>query len=111
MVVRVDRLAATFPADLLGGDMRDHLVGVHVRRCAAPRLEDIQHELVVEPALDYRLTRRDDGIGLAGVQQPQRLIRARGGLLDEPHRLDERAGKSDPADREILGGSLGLCAV
>ena len=70
-VVGVDRdlAAADAVVELLVGDARDHLVGVHVGRGAAAGLEDVEDELVVVLALGDRLRGLDDRRAELGRKQ------------------------------------------
>jgi hypothetical protein len=72
VVVGVHRfLAAALAGQDLVGAAGDHLVGVHVGRGPRAGLEDVDHELVVEFALDHLLGRLQDGAGAFFVEQPQ----------------------------------------
>ena len=63
--------------------VRYDLVHVHVRRCAGPGLEHVDHELVVKTTGCNLPGSLDDGIGPLIIEEPDLLIRAGGGRLHE----------------------------
>jgi hypothetical protein len=71
---------------------RDHLVRVHVRARARAGLEDVDRELVVVLAARDRVAGSGDPLRLAGIEQPEPGVHARGGGLDpsEPARHGHR---------------------
>ncbi len=102
MIVGMHRSArAALPAKELDRAVRDDLVGVHVRRRAAPGLEDIDDELVVERAVDDVLSRADDRSGDVLVEQSQLAVDQRRLLLDEADGTDEATRQAQIADGEI----------
>ena len=112
VVVGVDRAARPEgAAEQLDRAVADHLVGVHVGRGAAAGLEDVDHELVVEPALRHLLGRRRDRAGQACVEQAQVGVDHGRPGLDQAERADEVAGEPQRADREVEPRSHGAGAV
>ena len=106
------RLAAADAAvEPLVGDPGDHLVGVHVGRGAAAGLEDVEDELVVVLTVGDGLRGLDDRLAELGGQQPQVHVDLRRRLLDQPHRAEERARKSERADLEVLDRAARLGPV
>src|SRR5262249_54134854 len=55
MVVRVNRFVATPAAKEFDCAVRDHFVGIHVRRSSRASLENIDHELAVQTAVNHFL--------------------------------------------------------
>ena len=111
VVVRMHlRLLAELAAERLVGEVRDHLVGVHVGLGAGAGLPDHQRKLVVMTALDHLRRRARDGVGKARFEDAQILVHQRRRLLHEPERVNERARHTLHADAKVLGGALGLRA-
>jgi hypothetical protein len=114
VVVRVDEsvLAATFPRELEGA-VRDHLVGVHVRRRAGAALDHVDHEVLVVAAGANLLRGADDEVGDVVGEEPEVVVRERGGLLDRGQRGDERGKLSQggAGDREVLERAQGLDSI
>ena len=81
----------------LAGEVRDDLVGVHVRRGARAGLEDVDRELVVVLAGGDVVGRRADPLGEVGVELAEVGVDARGGALD-------RGQPAHDADRHALTG-------
>ena len=94
-----------------GGPVGHHLVGVHVRRGARTGLEHVEREMRIESAVGDLLRRLRNRIGHLRVQQSELAIHLRRGLLDQSHRAEEPARKTDPADRKIDHGPLRRGAV
>ena len=99
------------PPQQLGGPVGDHLVGIHVGRSARAGLEDVHHELGVELPVSHFLRRLLDGRSQALVQQAQLGVGGCRVLLDQAKRADERPGKAQSANREVLHGPRRLRAV
>ena len=89
----------------------DHLVGIHVRRCAGSGLEHVERELLVPIAVRDLEGRQVNGMGDLCIKQPEAGVHFGGNGLDEPQRADEIAGKADPAHGKVLDGTGGLGAV
>src|ERR671923_885160 len=88
--------------DVLAGERRDDLVGVHVRRRPRTGLEDVDRELVVELAGGDAVTGLGDALRLVLVEEAELRIHARGRGLDpaEPPRDRHR-------DRLTRDGKVG----
>ena len=111
VVVRMHlRLLAELAAERLVGEVRDHLVGVHVGLRAGAGLRNHQRELVVVAALHHRGGCVRDGIGEPRFEHAQVLIHQRRCLLHETERVDERDRHAFHTDAKVLGGALGLRA-
>src|SRR5665213_1855704 len=93
------------------GEMRDHLVSIHVRRCAATGLENVDDKLSVVIAGCHGIGSLLDGCGKFGRQLAQPSVYSRGGAFNYAQRAQEGARKSQPADREILNRALRLRTV
>ena len=75
VVVRVDRLTRmTRAGEQLVGALGDDLVGVHVARRARPRLEDVHHEMRVEPARGDFPSRPDNRVRQELRKQSERGV-------------------------------------
>ena len=107
-----DVVAALGVAGDLERDVGDDLVGVHVRRGAGAALDDADHELVVELAVDDALAGPVDPHGLVGVQHADFAVRPRRGLLHRGERTDQVGVHRDGAlgDREVLERAHGVHA-
>ena len=105
-LARADR----FPGELAAA-IRDHLVRVRVRARARAGLENIEREMLVELALDDFLRGLHDERAALGIEQPEIVVRLRGGPFDQTKRADERPRKTLAADRKIQDGALGRSAV
>ena len=111
VVVRMhQRFLAEAPTERLVGEVRDDLVGIHVRLRAGAGLPDHQRELVIVPALQDLRRGGRDGVGEARFEDAQILVHERGRLFHEPERMDERARHALDTDAEILHRALRLCA-
>ncbi len=71
VVRRLAHVDVVIRVDVIAGERRDHLVRVHVRRCARAGLEDVDRELVVELARSDPVCRRGDPLSLVAVEQPE----------------------------------------
>ena len=100
------------PHDLQGA-VADDLVGVHVRRGARPALDDVHHELVVQPAGEHVLAGAGDVPGLGLVQQAEGAVGLGRGQLDVGQRVDQARvlGQGNARDVEVVHGPAGLDAV
>ena len=98
-------------AQVLGGQARQHLVGVHVGAGARTRLENVQHKVVVMLAHCHLVRRFLDGLGHGGLHQAQFLVGGRGCTLDQPQRTHKRTREAQVADREVVDRTLRLCTV
>src|SRR5690606_14150478 len=105
-------VVALLAARHLEGDVRDHLVGAHVRRGARAALDDADRELVVELPVDHALRGAVDEVGAGGIQHAQLLVRPRRGLLDHGERRHELGIDRDGplGDVEVLLGAQGVNA-
>ena len=86
MVVRVhDRVIALLAAQQLDRPIRQHLVHVHVVRCAGSRLKRIYDELIHEAASQHLISRALYCVCYARVERAQRSsLRARRLFLSVP---------------------------
>src|SRR5579871_5438566 len=89
----------------------DHLVGIHVGGSAAPRLENVDHELIVMFALDDFFSRALDRVSEIHRQLSQPPVHPRSRALDQSQRTDKGSRKSQLADRKVLDGALCLSAI
>eukprot|EP00053_Salpingoeca_punica_P014059 m.127581 g.127581 ORF g.127581 m.127581 type:complete len:519 (+) comp16367_c6_seq3:176-1732(+) len=111
VVVRVDRLlGAEHAAEHLNRAVRHHLVGVHVRLRAGPRLPDGEREVRVQLAVHDLLRRGHNRPAQRRVELAQRRI----GLGRRPLHHAERPHHGLrlllPANAEVLQRPLRLCA-
>ena len=109
----MDRLLrADLAAGDLDGPVRDHLVGVHVRLCAAASLEDNQREMVVELPGDHLVGRLDDELDAIGRKLPELAVGQRCRFLEDAERLLHRPPPLETvdADLEIVAGAFRLGA-
>ena len=112
VVVRMDGLVLpAFAAQQFVGAVREHLVAIHVVGRAGAGLIDVDHELVVVLAGQYLVGGGHDRVGQLRVEAAGFLVRQRRRLLDPHHRPHEFAQRLQPADREVLEGTLGLNAI
>ena len=86
---------------VVAGERRDHLVRVHVRARARPRLEDVDRKLVVVLALGDRVAGGGDPLGLLGVEQAEVGVRTRGGGLDPAEPAGDGNRNRLAGDREV----------
>ena len=94
----------------VAGEVRDHLVGVHVRRGAGAGLEDIHRELVVVLARGHGLPGGRDPLGEIRIHQAQFGVRPCRGGLDPAEGTDDGRWNRLAGDREILDRLDGLVA-
>ena len=99
VVVRVDPVA---------GEVRDHLVGVRVRRGARAGLEDVDRELVVVLAGGDRVTGGGDPLRDLRVEQAELRVDPRRGGLDPPQPAHDGDGNRLPGDGEVGDRLAGL---
>jgi hypothetical protein len=84
------------------GEVRDDLVGVHVRRRARAGLEDVDRELLVVLAGRDLLGRRRDALGEVASSSPELAVDAGRGALDLAQPADHRHGHPLARDREVV---------
>ena len=84
------------------GDLRDHLVRVHVRRGAGARLEDVDRKLVVEVTCGDPVGGGGDALRLVGLEEPELGVHARGGGLDATEPAGYMRGDRLARDLEVL---------
>ncbi len=104
-------LAADGPAQNLDGPVGDDLVRVHIGRRARPGLENVDGKMIVPLALDDLVGRLLDGVGQLVVQQSQRRVGPGRRPLDDAQRPNELPRHAQPADLEVVDGSLRLRPV
>ena len=105
VVVRIDVLVLSLlVAEALEGEVRDHLVGVHVDRGAGTALDEVGYELVEHLARDQPVARAHDRVGNLGVEDSEVAVRHGGGLLHVAERLDEirLPGHRHVGDEKVL---------
>ena len=74
----VDVIVGVYLAvDLIAGQPRNHLVGVHIGARARPRLKNVQGEVLVVLPCGHGLGRCFDGLGHVGLHQAQIAIDGR----------------------------------
>ena len=111
VIVGVDRrLAAPLSAEQLVGQAGDHLVGVHVRLGARPRLPDHEGKFLVVLTGHHLGGGGGDGLGHLRVEGAEILVHQGGGLLHHPEGMDQGGRHLLGADLEILDRALGLRA-
>src|SRR5207247_666395 len=84
--------------------VRNHLVRIHVRRRAAPGLEDIEGEVGVQLALHDLLACLDDRLSDLRIEEAELHVCLGRRHLDQAERIEEAPTEADPADREIFDG-------
>ena len=100
VVVRVDGPARIRRAERAVGQMRDHLIGVHVGLGAGSGLPHRQREFVIVMVGRDRGGGGRDGLGDGRGQFAKRLVRLRRRLLLQADGADQAWGKAFPADPE-----------
>ena len=103
---------ALFMAEEFERPVGDHLVGVHVGRCAGAALHHVDDELLLEFPGAQLLAGPDDRVGDRRVEQSQVAVGHRGALLDVGQGADQLREEVEPhaADVEILHRAHGLHA-
>src|SRR5689334_13196670 len=94
VVVWVDELVAALLSQEFDSSVRYHLVCIHVRGSARTSLENVPHELVIQPTVDNFLGSLGDSFSQLAWQQSKRGIGLRSMFLDQPDRSDEASGKA-----------------
>src|SRR5690606_491159 len=92
-------------------DVRDDLVGVHVRRRARAGLEDVDREVLVVLAGDDLLGGLGDGPREVLLEDPELGVGERGGALDLREGSDVVPRQARAGDGEVLHRALRLGAV
>ena len=92
------------------GEVRDHLVRVHVARGAGAGLVHVDGKMRVVVAVRHFQRRLADRRGLRLRQQPEAGVDLGRGGLDQAQRADEAARHRPAGDREVLHRALGLRA-
>ena len=110
VVRRLTHVDVVVRVHALTGEIRDHLVGVHVRARAGAGLEDVDRELVVELAGGDAVAGGGDALGHLGVEQPEIGIRACGGGLDPAEPVRDRGRNRLTRDGEIGDRLVGLAS-
>ena len=101
VVVGVNEFRASISAQQLSSAVGDDLVGICVGGRAGTRLEDVQHKMLVQHAIDDLLGSLDDCIADLGVQQPKFHVGLGRGLLDKPQSANEASRESKIAYGEV----------
>jgi hypothetical protein len=97
-------------AGIAAGEVRDHLVGIHVGAGARAGLEYVEREVCVVPAFRHFERGLLDGCCPLGIETVEVEVGRRRGPLDQTERADELARHAQPADLEILDRTLRLRA-
>ncbi len=94
------------------GTVGDHLVGIHVGRCAGTALYHVYYEMVVELAFTHLFTSGHDGVAYFGLEYAELAVGLRCSLFHHSQRFDENRVHVEPyaADVEVLHGTHGLYA-
>ncbi len=94
-------------AEQFEGPVGDHLVGVHVRRGPRATLDDVDHELVVQPSAPDLPAGGGDRVGLPRGEQTEVAVGESGGLLHGGEGVDQVRVRGDrrAGDREVLHGT------
>ena len=95
---------------IAAGEVRDHLVGIHVAAGAGAGLEDVDREVRVVPPFGDFQRRLLDRRGALGVERVELEVGGRRGPLDQAERADEVARHAQAADRKVLDRALRLRA-
>src|SRR6185369_11483264 len=74
MIVWMNEIAASRSAKEFGGPIRDHLIGIHVGGGSGAGLKDVDRKVVVEPAVNDFLSRRDNGLCQFGIEKAEVLV-------------------------------------
>ncbi len=94
------------------GEVRDHLVAVHVERRAGAGLEDVDDELCAQRVVAQdAVTGGDDGVGQLRLQHAEVAVGERARFLQEDEGADEEGMGAEAADGIVLDRPLGLRAV
>ena len=109
VVRRLSHVHVIVRMDVVAREVRDHLVGVRVRRGAGAGLEDVDRELVVVLARRHRVAGGRDPLADRGVEQAELGVDPRRGGLDPPQPAHDGDRNGLPGD-EIGGRLAGLLA-
>ena len=98
--------AAVVP-EMLEREVRNHLVGIHVRRRAGAALDHVDDELVVQLAVAYLAACLHDRVRALLVEQSDFVVRARRCFLDARERAEQVRIDGDrvAGDRKVLDGA------
>ena len=109
MIIRMNRLMATKGCSFAtGNQVADHLIHIHVRLGATPRLPDLEGELVVMLTCVNCLGSGDDFVGELLAEHAMSGIHGRTALLDQCQCMDQFNGNALIADRKIAKRSFRL---
>src|SRR2546427_10293763 len=86
--------------------VRDHLVGIGIRRRSRAGLKDIHDEVLVELAFLDFLGRLLNRVGETGLEQPELGVDECGRALHLRQGADEATREPQVADRIVLSGTL-----
>ena len=79
-------VVALRPTKQLKRAVGDNLIGIHVGRGARAALDDVDHELIEQPACPDLFRGGDDGVGQLGIEQAQFAVAARRRQFDRRQR-------------------------
>ena len=102
MIIGMNRLMATKRIPFATGhQVADHLVHVHVRLGATPRLPDLEGKLIVMFSRSNGICRGDDLVSELLVEHPMTSIHGCTALFNHRQRMDQFNGNALIADRKI----------
>src|SRR4051794_5192929 len=93
-------------AQALDREVRDDLIGVHVRRRTRAGLEDVDDEVVIPLPVHHVLRGGDDCLRLLRIEQTQLAVHFGGRQLDLGEGTDESTVEAKVTDREVQNGAL-----
>src|SRR5947208_9257415 len=102
---------ATSATEQFTGTVGNDLVGVHVGRSARTGLENIEHEMIIQLAIDDFLGSSYNRLGNLWIKQPQCFIGLCCRLLNLSKCMNKLAREAQIADREVEYGTLCASAV
>ncbi|EQD36486.1 ribosomal protein S5 [mine drainage metagenome] len=88
----------------------NHFIHIHVGAGSRAGLENIDGKLLVVPAGQNLVNRRDDGIGAGSIEMTQFTVGNRGSSFDPCQGMDEPLRQRLPAHGEVFDRTLGLSA-
>ncbi len=91
--------------------MRDHLIGVHVRRRTRASLVDVQNELLIPCTIRNFIRSCNDRLCYTRIKVAQFKIGLGSRFLYQTHSLNKTATETLTTDRKILYGALSLRTV
>src|SRR5579884_2830791 len=111
VVIGMNLAGAASTTEQFARTVGNDLVGVHVGRGARTGLENIEHEMIIQLAIDDFLSRSHNRLGNLWVNRSQRFVCLCCRLLDLSKRTNKLAREAQIADREVEHGTLCACTV